>query len=131
MSEIQQPSKNEKRKFTTAALKDELTKQLSSKIEIVGNPETLDIDIRFKYHVLAGKLLYRINLARPVPVFEINLSDLSLELVAGLEELVVGDDDSALDDIAKDAISRMYESVNSDYFHTSGVRGKIRWRFVD
>lgn len=124
--QITDPVINKKRYYTIAALKDELIKQLSSMLETSGNTENNDENTIYKYHIYAKKLLYRINLAKPVPIFEISIADLSQEIVQELQEL----DQETLNEVVIDAISRLYESVNFDYFHTTEIRGKIKWGFV-
>ena len=120
------PISKKLRYFTTAALKDELTRQLSSAAVYNVNPDILHIEINYKYHEYAHKLLHYINLTKPVSVFEIKLSDLSQELVHELQLL----HPETLNEVIIDAISRLYESIDFKYFHESGVRGKIRWKFV-
>ena len=115
-----------KRYYTTAALKDALTKQLSSMLETRGNCENNDENTVYKYHKYAQKLLYEINLLKPTPVFEISIADLSQELIQELQML----HEEILNEVVIDAISRLYESVNFDYFHTVEIRGKIKWVFV-
>ena len=122
----QADSKIEKRYYTTTALKDELTKQLSSMLETTGNIENNDENTVYKYHKYSQKLLYEINLLKPSPVFEISIADLSQELIQELQML----HEEILNEVVIDAISRLYESVNFDYFHTVEIRGKIKWRFV-
>ena len=124
--QITDPVINKKKYYTTAALKDELTKQLSSRLETFGNSENNDENTVYKYRKYAKKLLYEINLLKPTPVFEISVSDLSQELVQELQML----HEEILNEIIIDVISRLYESVNFDYFHTVEIRGKIKWRFV-
>lgn len=36
-----------------------------------------------------------------------------------------------MDIVVTEAVRRMYESVDSDYFHKNGVNSKIVWRFED
>ena len=124
--QIADPIINKKRYYTIAALKDELTKQLSSTLETRGNCENNDENTVYKYHNYAQKLLYEINLLKPIPVFEISIADLSQELVQELQIL----HEETLNEVIIDAISRLYESVNFDYFHTVEIRGKIKWVFV-
>jgi hypothetical protein len=116
-----------KKHYTIAALKDELTRTLSSAAEYNINQQSNHIEIDYKYYRYAHKLLYTINLAKPIPTFEINISDLSRELKQELQEL----NRESLTDVVIDTISRLYEGVNSDYFHTTGIRGKIKWRFIN
>jgi len=124
--QITDPVINKKKYYTTAALKDELTKQLSSTLEANSNSENNDENTVYKYHKYAQKLLYEINLLKPTPVFEISLADLSQELIQELQML----HEEILNEVVIDAISRIYESVNFDYVHTAEIRGKIRWVFV-
>ena len=126
MIKLQISDPENKKYYTTAALKDELTKQLSSKLETFGNSENKDENTVYKYHKYAKKLLYEINLAKPIPIFEISVTDLSQELVQELQMIY----EEILNEVVIDAISRLYESVNFDYFHTAEIRGKIKWRFV-
>ena len=85
--QITDPVINKKKYYTTAALKDELTKQLSSMLETSGNTENHDENTVYKYRKYAKKLLYEINLLKPSPVFEISLADLSQELIQELQML--------------------------------------------
>lgn len=119
---LQVPDPVIKKYYTTAALKDRLTKQLSSTLETNGNSE----NTVYKYHEYAKKLLYKINIFKPIPIFEISIVDLSQELIKEFQML----HDETLNEIVIDAISRLYECVDFDYYRTSEIRGKIKWRFV-
>ena len=106
--QITDPVINKKRYYTTAALKDELTKQLSSTtLEIQANSKNNDINTVYKYHKYAQKLLYEINLLKPTPVFEISIADLSQELVQELQML----HEEILNEVVIDAISRLYHNM--------------------
>ena len=126
MIKLQISDPENKKYYTTAALKDELTKQLSSKLETFGNSENNDENTVYKYRKYAKKLLYEINLAKPSPVFEISLADLSQELIQELQML----HEEILNEVIIDAISRLYESVNFKRFRESRIISKIKWRFV-
>ena len=125
--QITDPVIYKKKYYTTSALKDELTRTLSSAAEYNINQQSNHIEIDYKYYRYAHKLLYTINLAKPIPTFEINISDLSRELKQELQEL----NHETLSEVVIDTISRLYEGINSDYFHTNGIRGKIKWRFIN
>lgn len=120
-------SEIEKRYYTTAALKDELAIRLSSTAEYHIDPKFGHIEIDYKYYAYARKLLYLTGISiNEFPVFEIQLLDISKEVQFELEQL----DDETLNEVVVDAISRLYESINFRYFHTSSIGGKIRWKFV-
>jgi hypothetical protein len=57
---------------------------------------------------------------------EISIADLSQELIHELQML----HEEILNEVVIDAISRLYESVNFDYFYTAEIRGKMKWRFI-
>jgi hypothetical protein len=115
-----------KRHYTIAALKDELTRTLSSAAEYNVNEQSKHIEIDYKYYRYARQLLYLTSLAKEIPVFEIRQSDIPMELKNELERL----DEETLDEVIVDSICRLYESVNFKHFHESGVRGKIKWRIL-
>lgn len=66
--------------WTTAAVKDELTFQLSSVCSFKIDENTQEIHITHKYYDRADFVLYRINVYKPPPVFIINLSDIPPKL---------------------------------------------------
>jgi hypothetical protein len=66
--------------WTTAAIKDELTFQLSSTCSFKIDENTQVIHIAHKYYDQADFVLRRINLYNPPPVFIINLSDITPKL---------------------------------------------------
>ena len=120
-----------KRYWTISALKDQLTLELSSAADYDVDIKGKHIEIYHKYFEYARKNLYLINLAQDVkyiPVFQIKKSDLSPELVYELEQL---DDDKTLNEVVIGAIANLYESINFEYFHKSGILGKIRWEIVE
>ena len=120
-----------KRYWTISALKDQLTLELSSAADYNVDYERKHIEIYHKYFEYARKTLYLINLAQDVkyiPVFQIKKSDLSPELVYELEQL---DNDETLNEVVIGGIANLYESINFEYFHKSGIFGKIRWEIVE
>ena len=78
-----------------------------------------------KYEEQAKNLLYRIPVYQPTPYFIINASDLSPRLIKELESL----SDLELDEVIKDVLSQIFESINKDYFLLSIHRyNLLRWR---
>lgn len=120
---------NIKRYYTSAALKDEFALQLSTAADYKIDSETNHIEIKYKYHHYAQKLLDLTSISKieDIPEFEIKLSDLSPILKQELENL----DKETLNEVVVDAISRLYESINFKRFRESRIIGKIRWRFVE
>jgi hypothetical protein len=126
--QITDPVTNKKRYYTFAALKDELTLQLSTAADYKVDPETNHIEIKYKYHNYAQKLLGLTSISKieNIPEFEIKLSDLSPILKQELENL----EKETLKELVVDAICRCYESINFKQFRESRIISKIRWRFV-
>ena len=67
-----------------------------------------------KYYNQAFDLLV-IGAYKPVPYFIINLSDLTQELRSELSNL----DKQARQFVLKQAVGRIFEDINSDFFHNS------------
>ncbi|MGH9979359.1 MAG: hypothetical protein ACRD8Z_26520 [Nitrososphaeraceae archaeon] len=40
-------------------------------------------------------------------------------------------DDKTKDELITNVVRRIYESVDSEYFHTNGIWGKVQWRFLE
>ena len=114
--------------YTPAALEDELTFLLSSKTEC---DVILDEDGEWYIHPFhpyinqAERLIYKINIYNPLPVFVIWPSDIPLGLAKALEGL----GKIAMKRVITNAVQRLYESVNPTYYHTNCIHGKVRWRF--
>lgn len=120
-----------KRYWTVSALKDQLTLELSSAADYNVDYKEKHIEIYHKYFEYARKNLYLINLAEDtkyIPIFKIKKSDLSPELAYELEQL---DDDETLNEVVIGGIANLYESINFEYFHKSGILGKIRWEIIE
>lgn len=117
-----------KKYYTIAALKDELALQLSTAADHKIDYETKHIEIKYKYHHYAQKLLGLTSISKieDIPNFEIKLSDLSPILKQELENL----EKETLNEVVIDAICRLYESVSFKRFRESRIISKIRWRFV-
>lgn len=114
--------------YTTAALEDELTCLLSSKNQyeiLLGEDGTGHIHVFHPYLNQAEGLLYKINIYRPLPEFVIWVNDIPLGLALALERL----GNVAMKRIITNAVRRLYESVNPEYYHKNGIHGKVKWRF--
>ena len=107
-------------------MKDELTLQLSSAAHYKIEPKIRHIEIYHKYDKYGRRILFLINLAKEIPVFEIHKSDLSPILISQLEQI----DEKTLNEVIVEAIANLYESIAFDYFHKNGVHGKIKWKIV-
>ncbi len=96
-------------------MKDELYLRLAS----------IKKDGKRKYDEQAKDLLYRIPVHHPTPFFIINESDLSPRLIKEFASLT----DLELDEVIKDVLSQIFESINKDYFLLSVHRyNLLRWR---
>ena len=102
--------------FTKAALEDELLKSfLSSKK-----------NGRFYYNQ-AEYYIRRINIYYPLPIFVLHTEDIPDRLTSELQSL----DCVVKDKIITNVVRRIYESVDHEYFHTSGIYGKIQWHMME
>jgi hypothetical protein len=100
--------------WTLEKLKDELFCCLMS----------IKVNGQYKYEKQAKYLIYRISIYKPTPYFIINNDDLSLKLKKELSSL----DDDTLDEVIKDVVSWIYESINKNFFLLSIKRyGLIFW----
>jgi hypothetical protein len=115
--------------LSTAAIRDELSSQLgSAAIYEITNDGHIIID--HKYYTGAEYVLYRVSIWKPLPVFVINCSDLSEQLLNELEQLK-NRDPMLFDKTVTEAIQSLMESVNQRYYHVSGAAFKVSWRFED
>jgi hypothetical protein len=114
--------------WTIAKIVDELVIELGSSNSYGINQETGQICITHKYHDQAKWVLYRINIYNPLPEFVISISDLSPKLKEELYSL--GADPVERDQVITDAVSRILEATDQQYYHVSGVHSKIRWRLA-
>lgn len=112
--------------YTNAAIEDELVNSLFGVTTPMLDEENMIQPIRQKYVEQAKKILFRINIFQPVPLFVINSSDLPLGLRKELERITHYPEQ--LEEIVTGAVSRILEDVNPRYFRVSGVRTNIRWR---
>ena len=75
-----------------------------------------------KYEEHARWLMYRIPLHRPIPSLIINLSNLSTRIKQELVDL----NNEALDYVLREAIDKIFESINERYFRLN-VRRLLQW----
>lgn len=111
---------------TSSAIEDDLTFRLSSKCEYQIDWEKV-IHINRKYIDYAEHFLYRINIFKPVPKFDISWADVPQKL----QEHLINMDKKTVNNIMTNVVRRILESIDPVYFHTNGIYGKIKWRFSD
>lgn len=112
--------------FTEAALEDRLVRLLSSKCtaEVVEQEDGSQwIYIFHPYLQQAEHLLYKINVYQPLPKFVIFPEDISSGLAKELESL----GKVTMSKVITNAVRRLYESINPEYYHTNGIYGKVQW----
>jgi hypothetical protein len=78
-----------------------------------------------KYREQAKYLMYQIPVYRPTPSFTINVQDLTEKLKSELESL----DYESLNDVLKEGIGRIFESINERYYLLS-VKRLLKWKLV-
>jgi hypothetical protein len=115
--------------YTVAALEDELVKAISShNVCYLEKDENGNDCIRIKWDYIdqAQALLYKINLYDPLPEYVIFAEDISNKLAKALKSL----GKIMMKKVITNAVRRIYESVDPEYFHTNCVYGKIKWRLA-
>jgi hypothetical protein len=112
--------------YTIAALEDEVVSKLSAACSYKID-ERRTIHITWKYLDSALQLLYKINVFKPIPYFEIYICDLPYSLRKTLESFP----SNIVNKLITKAVCRIVESTDPSYYHVSGVHGRIRWKFVD
>ena len=76
-----------------------------------------------RYYAQAELNLRRINVFNPPPVFNLYSSDIPESLAKEIKSL--GDEIS--DKLITNVVRRIYEAVDSEYYHTNGIYGKVRY----
>jgi len=114
--------------WTTAAITDELTFQLSSSCSFKIDEKRQAIRITHKYYDQAEFVLYRLNLYKPPAVFIINRSDLTPKLQNELEQQYKSCPNT-FDRLVTEAVQAILESINQRYYHVSSIAYKVCWRF--
>jgi hypothetical protein len=113
---------NESDELTPSKLVDELTLQLIR--TQYQDPNTGKL--RRTYVDQAKELMYKIPVYKPTPVFQVRLSDIRDEKIRNeLAEL----DNSELDDVMRNSIGRIFESIDEHYYNLS-VRNLLQWEIV-
>ena len=107
---------------SVAAIEDRLVSIISS--HNVFEIDEEGIHIKWDYLDQAKALIYRINVYDPE--FVIFTEHISEELSQELNSL----GKVLRKKIITNAVRRIYESVDHEYFHTNGIYGKVRWRFA-
>jgi hypothetical protein len=112
--------------YTIAALEDKVTEIFSSKCtaEVVEQEDGSQwIYIFHPYLQQAEHLLYKIHVYQPLPRFVIFPEDIPKGLVKELEDLGKVE----MNKVITNAVRRLYESINPDYYHVNGIYGKVKW----
>ena len=114
--------------WTMSALVDELTFNLcifaTYEIDLV----TKHIIFNHKYIDSGRQNLFYVNIVEDPSkiVFKIDRRDLKPKIISELAEL----DSESRNTVITEAVARVYESINYQYFHKNGIHGKIRWELV-
>jgi hypothetical protein len=101
--------------LTEAALVDELFLQLATTKSVVSHNGRCGIIVH-KYYARALVLRKWIPIARPVPKFVVNLSDLGTKLITELRCL------ENPGDVLKQAVGRIFENIDERQYHQSIAR---------
>lgn len=83
------------------------------------------IYIYHRYLQQAEELLYKVNVYDPLLEFVIWSEDIPEGLAQELRHL----GKVTMNQVITNAVRRIYESVDPEYFHTNGIFGKVKWRF--
>jgi hypothetical protein len=114
--------------YTTSALTDELALVLSSCVDC-SLFEDLErqtyLSVYHPYIEQARDKIYRINAYDPAPKFTLKEYDLPRALRHALKEEGI----FTMNQIITEAVRRIYESADHDYFHTNALYSKITWEF--
>ena len=102
--------------WTTECLADKLLLRLAEIKETIINKDTgRKIHVR-KYYRQARELFKWIPIAKPSPAFVIYISDLTPEI---RNEIVAIDSEDTLTYALKQAVGRIFENLDFDYYHLS------------
>lgn len=114
--------------YTESALEDEIVYLLLSNIEceiLIDEVRQEHILVFHPYINQAEHLLYQTNIKDPVPPFVIWENDIPLDLAVELRRL----GKVAMKKVITNAVRRIYETVDPEYYHKNGIHGKVKWRF--
>jgi hypothetical protein len=115
---------------TLARLTDELTLRLSSYCDCTIFHDTENREyllVHRPYQDRADRIVHRVHVYEKTPIFVINEKHLPQALIYELKKLGPHD----MDIVITEAVRRIYESADFDYFHKNGVNSKIVWGFED
>jgi hypothetical protein len=124
--------------WSESKIEDELTLNLSCYADFIvydyhDNFKKREIDeslvIYYPYQEQARENLYKINLSNRPIIFEIYQCHLHPKLQKELFK-IKQIDNNRYERIVTNSVKRLYESENFEYFHTSGISGKIFWKIV-
>jgi hypothetical protein len=108
-------------RYTIAALEDELVRIITSHnvfyLEEVDDSGNKCIRIKWDYLDKAKALIYKINICDPLPEFVIFTEDIP----NGLLEELNRQGKIMMKMIITNAVRRIYESINPEYFYTNGT----------
>ena len=115
--------------YTDHALADRILIEISSKkIRHEGSGELQWINLNYAYRFLHRFFYFNHGIQKKeLSPFQIRKSDINNPLQERLEKLQFEE----LNNIMIEVVRRLLEAVDCNYYHTSGIHGKIRWRFVD
>jgi hypothetical protein len=120
---VSQQLREEQELWTTECLVDQLFLCLAGTKEYITttttNKNDRTIPVR-KYYSQARRLMKWIPIARPAPEFVINISDLSLKVRKEIESII--DSPTALQYVLTQAVGRIFENIDFDYYHLSIAR---------
>ena len=117
-STLSNSSIEHKSKFwTTECFVDEVFLGLVQ-VEEIHQVNNKEIHVK-KYHRQARELLKWIPIARPCPAFVVYISDLTPEIN---NEIVAIDSEDTLTYVLKQAVGRIFENLDFDYYHLSIAR---------
>jgi hypothetical protein len=88
-----------------------------------------EIVIKHPYQEQAKDILYKINLSNRPLKFKIYNNTLSPKLKEELNNLHKTNKE-AFNEIVTNAVKRLYESIDFQYFHINGIGGKIKWTII-
>jgi hypothetical protein len=104
--------------WTTECSVDELLLSLAGVRECFTNDSDRIIHVR-KYYRLARAILKWVPISKPPPDFIINISDLPQRILQEFEKVT---DNDTMTYILTQAVGRIFENLNFEYYHLSIAR---------
>jgi hypothetical protein len=113
--------------WTTECLVDQLFLNLCSSKQTIINGKGRTITVR-KYYSQAHRLMKWIPIARPAPEFVISVGDLSPRVKKEIESVI--DSSTILQYVLTQAVGRIFENIDFDYYHLSIARNlKVKFEY--